>query len=52
MCFGDAHDDDWILFIDAHEGLSVDNRSLPDDYDFAPFKSFLWREIQRAQDAR
>ena len=50
LAFGSPDEDAWILFIDAHEGLGVDNRTLPDDYDFAPFKSFLWREIQRAQD--
>jgi hypothetical protein len=50
LAFGDPSEDDWFLFIDAHEGLGVDNRSLPDDYAFAPFKSFLWREIQRAED--
>jgi hypothetical protein len=49
LAFGEPGDDDWILFIDGHEGLGVDNRSLPDDYAFAPFKSFLWREVQRAQ---
>lgn len=49
LAFGEPADDEWILFIDGSEGLSVDNRSLPNDYDFAPFKSFLWREIQRAQ---
>jgi hypothetical protein len=50
LSFGEPHDDDWILWLDASEGLNIDNRSLPDDYDFEPFKSFLWREIQRAQD--
>ena len=50
LAFGEPDDEEWILFIDGSEGLSVDNRSLPNDYDFAPFKSFLWREIQRAQD--
>ena len=49
--FGTPADDEWIIFVDAHEGFSVDNRSLPNDYTFAPFKSFLWREIQRAIDA-
>jgi hypothetical protein len=48
--FGDPDDSDWFLFLDAHEGLGLDNRSLPNDYAFEPFKSFLWREIQRAQD--
>ena len=50
LAYGEPDDDDWILWLDAHEGLNVDNRSLPDDYAFEPFKSFLWREIQRAQD--
>jgi hypothetical protein len=50
LAFGEPDDEEWILFIDGSEGLSVDNRSLPNDYDFEPFKSFLWREIQRAQD--
>ena len=48
--FGEPNEDEWILFIDGHEGFSVDNRSLPDDYASSPFMSFLWREIQRAQD--
>ena len=50
LAFGEPHDDDWILWLDASEGLNIDNRSLPDDYAFEPFKSFLWREIQRAVD--
>jgi hypothetical protein len=50
LAFGEPHDDDWILWLDASEGLNVDNRTLPDDYSFEPFKSFLWREIQRAVD--
>ena len=49
--FGTPGDDDWVLWIDAHEGLSCDTRSLPDDHSIAPFQSFLWREIQRAKDA-
>src|SRR5262245_59549880 len=43
-------DTDWVLFVDAHEGLSMDNRSLPNDYDAAPFLSFVYREVQRAKD--
>ena len=39
---------DWVLFIDGHEGLSFDNRSLPDDYDAQPFMSWMYREIARA----
>ena len=44
-------DNDWVMFIDAHEGLSADNRSLPDDYHVEPFKSFVFREIARANTA-
>ena len=44
----DYEDEDWVLFIDGHEGLSFDNRSLPDDYDAAPFMSWMYREIARA----
>lgn len=51
LAFGTPDDSEWILWVDAHEGLSVDNRTLPNDYSFAPFQSFLWREIQRAEDA-
>ena len=40
--------EDWVLIVDGHEGLSVDNRSLPDDYVASPFKSFVYREVQRA----
>jgi len=43
-------DDDWVLFIDGHEGLSVDNRTLPNDYAIDMFKSWIWREIQRVLD--
>lgn len=41
--------EDWILWIDGSEGLSFDNRSLPDDYTSDPFMSFVWREIERAE---
>lgn len=41
-------DNDWCLFVDAHEGLSFDNRSLPTDYNMAPFMSWVWREVDRA----
>ena len=51
VAFGEPHDSDWVLWVDAHEGFSVDNRTLPNDYAFAPFQSFIWREIQRAEDA-
>lgn len=43
-------DDDWCLFVDAHEGFSVDNRSLPTDWPMEPFQSYVYREIQRAID--
>jgi len=45
------NDADWCFFIDAHEGLSFDIRSLPTDYNAAPFMSWMYREIQRAVDA-
>ena len=41
-------DNDWILFVDASEGMSCDTRSLPDDYLTQPFRSFVYREITRA----
>ena len=41
-------DDDWCVFIDGHECLSFDNRSLPDDFDTAFLKSWIYREIARA----
>ena len=41
-------DTDWVLWVDAHEGFSVDNRSLPDDWPLEPFKSYVYREVQRA----
>jgi hypothetical protein len=44
-------DEDWVLFCDAHEGLSVDNRTLPDDWATEPFKSYSYREIARAEAA-
>ena len=44
-------DTDWVLFVDAHEGMSVDSRSLPDDYLIEPFRSFIYREIARAEAA-
>lgn len=43
-------DQDWVLFIDGHEGLSCDTRSLPDHVDVAPFASYIQREVQRAVD--
>ena len=42
---------DWVIWIDGHEGLSVDNTSLPDDFQFAPFQSYIYRETARAEDA-
>ncbi len=44
-------DTDWCLIVDAHEGMSCDSRSLPDDYLIAPFRSFIYREITRAEAA-
>lgn len=44
------HPEDWVLFIDGHEGLSCDNRSQPDDVSVSPFASFIHREVQRAID--
>lgn len=41
-------DNDWVFFVDAHEGYSVDDRSLPDDWALDPFKSFFFREVARA----
>jgi hypothetical protein len=43
----------WTLWVDASEGLSFfnDPLALPDDYNLIPFKSFVYREIQRAEDA-
>jgi hypothetical protein len=44
--------DDWVLFVDAHEGLCIDTRDpQPDDADVEPFRSYLYREIERANDA-
>lgn len=43
-------DDDWVLFIDGHEALSCDTRTLPDFFDINPFGSFIQREVQRAVD--
>jgi len=42
---------DWVLFLDATEGLSCDTRSLPDDVVFNPFRSYLHREVTRATTA-
>ena len=42
------NDEDWILFCDASEGFSVDNRTLPDDWAMAPFASYIYREVARA----
>jgi hypothetical protein len=44
-------DHDWVLWIDAHEGLSCDTRSKPDDASFMMFRSWIYREVQRAVDA-
>lgn len=42
-------DDSWVLWVDGSEGLSFDNSSLPDDYDFLQFMTFIYREIARAE---
>jgi hypothetical protein len=42
-------DDGWVLFVDGTEGLSFDVSSLPDDYEFNPFMSYVYREIARAE---
>ena len=43
---------DWVLFMDAHEGMSVDTRPpAPTDWAIEPFRSYLYREVQRAIDA-
>ena len=44
-------DDDWVLWVDAHEGLSFDITSLPDDYAASPFRSWVYREVARAEGA-
>ena len=41
-------DSDWCLFIDGSDGLSFDNRSFPNDYNAAPFMSWVYREVERA----
>ena len=41
-------DDDWCIFIDGCECLSFDTRSLPDDFNANLFKSWIYREIERA----
>lgn len=41
--------EDWVLWVDGHEGLSFDTTSLPDDYLVAPFRSWVWREVARAE---
>ena len=44
-------DNDWCIFIDGSDGLSFDHRSRPDDYNAAPFMSWVYREVERAMDA-
>jgi hypothetical protein len=45
-------DDDWVIFIDANEGMCIDTRDpQPTNHDVEPFKSYLYREIQRCIDA-
>jgi hypothetical protein len=41
-------DDDWVIFVDASEGMSCDSRSMPDDIGSNPFRSYLFREVSRA----
>jgi hypothetical protein len=41
-------DDDWVLFVDAHEGMSCDATSLPNDIGSHPFRAYLFREVTRA----
>ena len=41
-------DNDWCIFIDGSDGLSFDHRSRPDDYNAAPFMSWVYREVERA----
>ena len=44
--------EDWVLFVDAHEALSVDNTPpFPNDYDFDLFRSYVVREIEAANAA-
>ena len=40
--------DDWVVFVDAHEGMSCDSRSQPNDVAQSPFRSYLFREVTRA----
>jgi hypothetical protein len=43
---------DWVLFVDAHEGMAIDTRDpQPPNRDVEPFKSYLYREIDRAEAA-
>lgn len=44
-------DTDWVIFLDAHEGLSTNTTSKPDDYLIAEYKSYIYREIARANAA-
>ena len=44
--------EDWVIFVDAHEGLSIDTRTpQPNDVDVEPFRSYIYREISRANTA-
>lgn len=43
-------DNDWVVFVDSHEGLSADTRSRPDDVLISPYKSYIYREIARANE--
>lgn len=44
----DYQDEDWVLFVDATEGLSCDTRTEPSDLAIDPFKSFIHTEVARA----
>jgi hypothetical protein len=45
-------DNDWVLFVDAAEGLCLDTRNpQPTDYLVEPFRSYVYREISRANTA-
>ena len=41
-------DNDWVLFVDASEGMSCDSTSLPNDLSTHPFRSYVFREVTRA----
>jgi hypothetical protein len=43
------NDEDWVIFLDGHEALSCDTRSLPDNSLASPFRAYIHREIARAE---